>query len=516
MNKKILRWNFVFQYGYVITNIINSFILLPFYLKNIEGGTLGLWLATTSILGWMTLADPGVGDVLQQKIADLKGKNEYDEVGKTIGSGFIASGFILLFSLIAGFIFYMLINTIINNDISKFKDLPTALIISVVATGFSLVSFSLSGINQGMQNSAHVAICALLSNFLFLVVNIVLLFLGFGVVSIALSNLARSLFINIYNFVALKNILRKERIFVSYELAHFKKFIKIFSFTSASRIIGGFAASLDMVVLARFVSPSLITIFEVNKKPIQQTGSLVGRHAVALMPSISHANGKGDQKAIIDLINTQFKYYSYAALFFTLIFCLNYDYLISAWTEKANYAGNTIIFLMLANFFFGLIGGFMANVGYALGDIKMNSFVNIFKGIIIGTLLFVVAPGYGITGILIVMLAGTILIDFTFFTYRLYKLGYLQTSLIKNIFGLWIIIVPIVLIIGLAGEFAVNSLLESGMYLVKLILNAGTFTVFFIIIVLMVDASLRLDVLNTIATVTKMPFLRNKILNNKN
>jgi hypothetical protein len=32
MNKKILKWNFIFQYGYVITNIINSIILLPLYL----------------------------------------------------------------------------------------------------------------------------------------------------------------------------------------------------------------------------------------------------------------------------------------------------------------------------------------------------------------------------------------------------------------------------------------------------------------------------------------------------
>src|SRR6195952_4612608 len=113
MNKKILRWNFVFQYGYVLTNIVNSIILLPLYLKNIDPSTLGIWLATGNILAWMTLADPGVGGVLQQKIAELRGKKMYSEIGQTIGSGFIASGLILIISILAGFIFFFLIGSII-------------------------------------------------------------------------------------------------------------------------------------------------------------------------------------------------------------------------------------------------------------------------------------------------------------------------------------------------------------------------------------------------------------------
>src|SRR4028118_387842 len=100
MNKKLLKWNLIFQYGYVITNIINSLILLPLYLKNIRADTLGIWLATGNILAWMTLADPGIGDVLQQKIAELRGKKLSSEISQTIGSGFIASGMILVISVV--------------------------------------------------------------------------------------------------------------------------------------------------------------------------------------------------------------------------------------------------------------------------------------------------------------------------------------------------------------------------------------------------------------------------------
>jgi O-antigen/teichoic acid export membrane protein len=220
MNKSILKWNFVFQYGYVITNIINSIILLPFYLHKIDASTLGVWLATGNILAWMTLIDPGVGDVLQQKIAELRGRNENEEIGKTIGSGLMSAAVILILSVIAGIVFYFLIGAIINKDVTRYPHLQMALFLTIVATGMSLVSFSMSGINQGMQNASPVAIGSITANILFLLVNLSLLFLGFGVIAIAFANLCRAVYINIFNFSALKILLRKECVRIVFIMSH--------------------------------------------------------------------------------------------------------------------------------------------------------------------------------------------------------------------------------------------------------------------------------------------------------
>ncbi|MDF2432576.1 MAG: hypothetical protein JWP44_2207 [Mucilaginibacter sp.] len=498
MDKQVLRWNFVFQYGYVITNIINSLILLPFYLKNIDTATLGVWLATGNILAWMTLIDPGVGEILQQKIAELKGRHEKEEIGKTIGSGLIAAGIILFISVIAGFVFYSLIGVIINKDVTIYPNLQIALLISVISTGMSLTSFALSGINQGLHNASQVAISSILANILFLVINITLLLLGFGIISIAFANLCRAFFINIYNFSALKVVISREGIRIVFQGAHFKRFIRIFSFTSLASIIGGLSASVDTIFLARFIPPSMITIFEINKRPVQMTQSLVGRHSVALMPSISYAAGENNKEGIVSLINTQFRYYSYATLFIAIVFCFNYHDLIIAWTGKGKFAGNTFVYLMVANFFFGLIGYFMANVGYALGDIKMNSLISILKGFFIGICFYFSAKYYGITGILSVMLAGNILIDFSYFSYRLFKLGYLQIYLIKHITGLWSIIVPLVVISAIVCNYATHNFIATNLYIIKLMLNCGAFFIAFSMIVLMIDQSFRNDLLKII------------------
>lgn len=491
MNNKNLKWNFIFQYGFVITNIINALLTFPLYIDKIDPATLGLWVATGNILAWMTLADPGVGDVLQQRIAQLRGQDKSSEVGTTIGSGLMMSFIILIIAVIAGIIFYFLVGTIVDKDVSQYAGLQTALLISIIATGMSLVSFSLSGINLGLQNSAPVAISGITSNIVFLLVVVTLLFLGFGVMSIAYANLVRALYINIFNYTALQRALSSENLSIAFSKSHFKGFIKIFSFTSVSRIIGGFSASMDMIFLARFVNPAFITIFEVNKRPIAMAKDLIGRHSVALMPLVSHANGKEDKTEIHRIIKTQFRYYYYIAIFVSLGFLFNFQNLITAWTGASKFAGNDIMYLLIGNFFIGLIGYFMQNMGYALGDIKMNSFISILKGVITGILFYFFSKAYGVMGVLFVMVAASLFIDFLFFGYRLYQLGYLNSSFISSVFRKWAVIIPLAAVGGWALSYLFAWVIPARMLLISIGLNGVSFTVLFLGLILLLDQEMR-------------------------
>jgi O-antigen/teichoic acid export membrane protein len=494
MDKKILRWNFIFQYGWVLTNLFNSILLLPLYIKNIDANTLGVWLATSSILSWMALVDPGIGEVLQQNIAEMRGKHMNDEIGRSIGSGYIASSFIVLLAIVVGFGCYFSLGVIINKDVTQYPHLATALTISIIATGLSLVSWTISGINQGLHNAADVAISSLSANFLFLIVNIFFLYLGYGVVSIALANLIRSVYINIYNIISMNRFLKKENMHVVFSRLHFKKFIKIFSFTSASKIISGLSYSVDMVVLARFIPPSMITMYEINKRPVNITNSLIGRHSVALMPLISHAKGSNDTPAIIQLINKQFKLYAYAALYVSFMFCINYKNLITVWTGASKYAGNTIMYLLVTYGFIGLICYFMSNVQYALGDIKSNSLFNIIRNFFYGIVMFFAAREYGIIGTLIVSVSLATAADFFFYAYRVYKLGYLQTALIKNTFATWSIIIPCSLLAGWMIKSFALTIVAADAYFSQMVIASIIFSVIYLLLLYVIDNGIRSEV----------------------
>ena len=491
MDKKVLRWNFVFQYGWVLTNVFNSILLLPFYIKYIDVTTLGVWLAASSVLNWMTMVDPGIGEVLQQKIAELRGISAKEEIGKSIGSGIISSSFIVLIAAAVGVIFYFCLGLFIKKDLTQYENLSVALLITIIATGLSLVSFTLTGINQGLHNSAQVAISSISANFLFLIINLVFLFMGYGVMSIALANLGRALFLNIYIYISMKKLLNREQILILYNRVHFKKFIRIFSFTSASKIISGLSYSIDMVVLARYIAPGFITIYEINKRPLNLTNTLIGRHSVALMPVISHAKGKDDKESIIQLINKQFRLYVYGALFTAFMFAINYFDLITAWVGEGKYIGNNILYLLVIYNLVNLISYFMSNMGYALGDIRNNSKFNIIRNIIYGVLIFIAARYYGIKGTVIVSLSMSAGIDLFFFSYRVYKLGYLQMNLIKKVTGLCAIIIPSGLIVAYLLHLFIANNVPISMHFIKLLINSTGFSIFFFSLLLIIDQGLR-------------------------
>jgi hypothetical protein len=184
------------------------------------------------------------------------------------------------------------------------------------------------------------------------------------------------------------------------------------------------------------------------------------------------------------------------------MFWLTYKNLISAWTGSAQYAGDTIMHLLVANFFFGLIGYFMSNMGYALGDIKMNSVINIVRGILLATSIFLVAGPYGIPGTLIATLSVILVTDFFYFTYRLYKLGYLQPILLKNILSMWVIIVPLAALAGWACKGLVENIFAENEYIPKLVVSGGLFCVTFIALLLLFDDVIR----------GSIKVLRNKII----
>jgi len=101
------------------------------------------------------------------------------------------------------------------------------------------------------------------------------------------------------------------------------------------------------------------------------------------------------------------------------------------------------------------------------------------------------AKHYSITGMLIVSLSATLTIDLAFFTYRLWKLGYLQNKLIRDIGSKWLIIIPGSLILCWASGMVADRLLQPAMYLQKVIVAGGMFTSTFIIMLFVVDSYIR-------------------------
>ena len=82
--RKKTQWHLFFQYSAIILGIVSGIILIPLYLKFIPLDLYGAWLATGNILAWITIIDPGLSSVMQQKIAVAFGSKKKDEVSQIV------------------------------------------------------------------------------------------------------------------------------------------------------------------------------------------------------------------------------------------------------------------------------------------------------------------------------------------------------------------------------------------------------------------------------------------------
>jgi O-antigen/teichoic acid export membrane protein len=472
MNSKVLKWNFIFQYGYVITNILNSLFLLPMYVSYIDSKLLGYWLATGNILAWLTMTDPGIAEILQQKIAELKGKDNRVEIEKTMGSGIISSMLIFAISTTIGIgLFYFFYDLVLSKEVRGIADLRNAFIISIFATSVTLLSFGAAGINQGLHNASHVALAFILSNIIFLIVNVALLIMELGIMSIAYANLARAIFLCVYNFAAVRVEVRRLEMRINISKTHFTKFAKVFSFTSLSKIAMSFSNNIDLLLLAKYLQPSLITSFEINRRPIKMTQSLVGRYSVAFMPLISHSKGMGEIDKIKKEITRRFKVYAHVVLLASILFLVTYRDLISLWVGPGQYAGNLIILLLVCNFFFATLGYFVSNMAYAVGDIKANSLIWVIGSSLLIAFSLIGIFFFGLIGMLALSLVIVFIFDFFIFFYRFHNQGYLDMNGIKSIIKVWMILIPFILAICYFLLSGLDWFFPEGKYFIKLIIG---------------------------------------------
>jgi len=107
----------------------------------------------------------------------------------------------------------------------------------------------------------------------------------------------------------------------------------------------------------------------------------------------------------------------------------------------------------------------------------------------------VFGKNYGIIGILSVMLFGNLVVEFSYFTHRLYRLGYLDPQFIKSTLFNWVVGIPIITAICWLACYGINSVVEPNMYILKIAIISGTIFIVFATIILIIDKPFRNDII---------------------
>ena len=398
---KLALMGFLTDFGGQIILILVNFVTVPLILRFTSQTLYGFWLTTVSILGFLALTDFGIGVPLTRAVAGIADENKKEELNHVISTGFMALCVVSIVFLCIGLILSLFIADWFNIPFADQGRIIPAYLVAVSAAAIALPMSVFSNILNGFQRMAIdntirniVSICGT-------VVTILLLFAGFGLMAIALSNLFIVFGMSILNYIYARRLFPDLAIrFSLFDKAELKKLLKFSGYFQVGRIANTVATSADNVVIAGVLGASYVTPYSLTAKlPVLFSINIASKLPIAVFPAISQMFAEGNfiklQNVFIKLATLSVRLAVMAASF---VFIANQQF-ISLWVGSGNFGGivlnSVFIYWILQD---TIYRGTTALV-YASGDLRNWTVASILEAIFNIVISIILARIMGVVGV---------------------------------------------------------------------------------------------------------------------
>ena len=408
--KATTLYNLFFQGCTVALAFISGIVLVPLYLRYIPSDLYGAWSASGNVLTWITLCDPGISLVLQQRVATAYGRQDHAEVSGWIASGLLITAAISVLIIVTGMCFSFFF--------TAWMDLPAAvnqLVLArafrwnVIGMGLMVFSFSIALINQGLQGSLWVGIITVSANLLRIMLVILLLINGFGLLAIALPSVVIGLVLIAGNLTYLYLIFRTKGVPFPRQATHLRQLLGVLSFTSIGRLAGTLANNVDLFFVARLLGPETVNVLRFTRCAPEMSRLFVERPFVAIHPALAHLLGSGDvDRARCILLRLLRLTFWFLALLVGGFAVFN-ECFIHLWVGEKFYAGGIVNGIVVAGFFMASCASVLAGLCFTAGNISKNSMIGVAQVLVYLPLLWAGGHWFGLRGVAIASLLSVVL-----------------------------------------------------------------------------------------------------------
>ena len=425
-------------------------ILVPFYLKFIPLNLYGAWLASGSMLAWLSTIDPGLTTVLQQRVASAYGKRDYQTIRELLGGGLFIAVVVLISAIVFGFVCAYYLPVWLNlPSIVDASVVVQAFFLAVVGTSLMLFSFAISAINQGLQGSLGVGLISNIVVALSFALIIVLLYKGFGLFAIAIGLIFRGVCHTLGQGIYLLWRLMSEKIGFSFSFSKVVALMKLLSYTFLGRASGIIAKNIDLIVIARFLGPETVAILSLTRKAPDISKGIVDQPVVAFLPAVSHVMGAGEiDKARNVLIRLVRIVLWVLFLIAGGLIALNDDF-VRIWVGSHLFAGEAINMILCGVFLFSVGTICLSYICTALGNIKRSSLASLAQSLLFIPLVIYSTKYLGLFGAVLAPLIAVFAVSIWYFPRSFSKLLKLSSQDRKEImfecFSTLLVIVPLTL-----------------------------------------------------------------------
>ncbi len=427
--KKTALWNLLFSYGMIGYAVISGIALVPLYLRFIPVDLYGAWLATGNVLAWLTVVDPGIAGVVQQRIGVAYGQRNYSALRGYATGGVLLTMLIALLVLVAGWGTSRFLPNWVNlGDAESAEILRKAFLVAIVGSALMLLAFTVNALNYGLLGSIGPGVAGFVGSFGSLALIPILLINGWGVHAIAAGLLFRGAVMLTGSGGYFIWRTRNEGINLAPDFSKIREMLGLLSFTSIGRVGTTLSLHTDAFIISRFLGPETVPIYMLTKRAFHIGETLITRTGNAVSAGISHLSGEANHARVRLVINRLLKINIWLlGLAFGGFFAFNETF-VTLWVGKEFFAGfliSSLFCLFLTSRVFLIL---MTTLCVALGDIKVSSIVAFVHSLIVFSLMIAGVYYLGILGAALAPLIAYSMVYFWYYPKSLTRRAHLQRS----------------------------------------------------------------------------------------
>ncbi len=443
--------------------ILAQFFVTPIFLGMTSASLYGFWLVILSVFAYFGLADLGIGMALTRLIA----ANWGDKEGEAGINGLVSTAF-CFFLILA--LCLLVISWGCSRYIPVWLHVPgnesaavlQAYMIAVVGAAIALPLNVFNSVVVGVQKMAVSNMIRMLISLLAIGLSVILLYSGYGLVSLAIGSFFQFVVIGLLNvFMAYKFVPSLALGIFKVNRCDFKRLFSYGGWFQLGKFANTVISSTDSIVIGFLMGTVFVSHYMLSFKLIGVVGiSIASKLASAVFPAISQMF-KNNQR---DKLQQVFRVLSHYGLRIGIagalgIMVIN-ERFVALWVGQDIYAGNLLTAIFVAWLFVDSLNRGVCSMIHASGEIKGWAVASLYEAVanIVFSIIFIMWFGLigAALGTLLTRTAMTIYVYCWLFrkldiSWKSFLLqGYLSSG-IKSLLAAGVIIVPFLALHLLAG-----------------------------------------------------------------
>lgn len=420
--KLAVKWNMIFYFLELVYTIFIGLLLVPLYLKFIPKDIYGYWLATGNVLVLITMIDPGLSDVIKQKVSYNYGLKNRQAVGTYSSWGVVLSLLCAVVILFVGFIFYLNIGNIFPEiEVAILHQIQDAFLLTLLGTSAIVLYFSFSAIIYGLLCSKSIGIINVIGNYLSLFTIVFFLIKGYGLISLGIASVIRGGMLMLLSGFYVFWKFHSENIRLNLNRLILKDFTLLTGYNFLGKMGNVLMNNMNSFLVARYVSPEQTSLLKFTQT-VPEFGKMILLRILysftPALPGFFAEKGIAETKKVITNVIIGLFWILGLIVFGFLMFNERF---IDLWIGKANFIGERQNILIICLLFFSFISKMFYQVLFSLADIKIISKIAFGQSILYISFVTIAAILYGVYGLLFTGVILELLFSVFFYWKRISK-----------------------------------------------------------------------------------------------